>query len=67
MAKAKTLFHVYIQGWGDNEDQFYNFGTFSTKAKAEAELENLLQGWEADGESRDHVVWEITTAELDYI
>ena len=66
MAKSKQLFYVYMQGWGDNEDQFYCFGSYSTLAKAEARVEQLLQDWEKDGSSRDDVVYQITEDEMDY-
>ena len=66
MAKPKQLFYVYIQGWGDKEDQFYLMGTYSTRAKADAELEKLLQGWEADGLDRADVEWEISEGQLDF-
>jgi hypothetical protein len=59
MAKAKQVYIVQIQGWGDDEDEFYNMGTFSTRAKAEAGLEEMLQEWEDNGSDRDDVVYEI--------
>jgi len=59
MAKAKQVYIVMIQGWGDNEDEFYNMGTFSTRAKAEAGLEEMLQEWEDNDGDRADVVYEI--------
>lgn len=56
---------VQIQGWGDNEYAMYNVGAFSTRAKAEAALEDLLQQWEADGCDRDDVVYEIEPMTID--
>ena len=53
---------VYIaqaQGLGDNEDEFYNMGTYNTLAKAELGVEQLLEDWEADGNDREDVVYEI--------
>jgi len=62
MSKA---YIVQIQGWGDSEDEFYNMGAYSTRAKAEAALEDLLQQWEADGCDRDDVVYEIDVNTVD--
>ena len=53
------IYNVQVQGWGDREDEFYNMGTCSTRAKAEALVEELLQDWEADGQDRADVVYEI--------
>ena len=65
MAKAKQVHIVQIQGWGDDEYEFYNMGTFSTRAKAEAGLEDLLQQWEADGNDRDEVFYHIEPMTID--
>ena len=62
MSKA---YIVQIQGWGDSEDEFYNMGAYSTRGKAEAALEDLLQQWEADGCDRDDVVYEIDVNTVD--
>jgi hypothetical protein len=59
MSKAKQIFSVMIQGWGDEEDQFYNCGNYSSLAKAQAGLEAMLDEWAADGNDRDAVVFEI--------
>jgi hypothetical protein len=59
------VYIVQIQGWGDVEDEFYNMGTYSTRAKAEAALEEMLQQWEADGCDRDDVVYEIDVNTVD--
>ena len=56
---------VQIQGWGDREDEFYNCGTYSTRAKAETALEKMLQQWEADGGDRADVVYEIEPMTVD--
>jgi hypothetical protein len=55
----KTVYIVQIQGWGDREEEFYNCGTYATRKKAEAGVEECLQGWEADGGDRADVVYEI--------
>jgi len=62
MSKA---YIVQIQGWGDSEDEFYNMGAYSTRAKAEAALEEMLVQWEADGCDRADVVYEIEPMTID--
>ena len=47
------VYIVQVQGWGDSEDEFYNVGAYSTRARAEAALEELLDQWEDDGGERD--------------
>ena len=37
----------------------FRSGTFSTRAKAEAGVEELLESWESDGGDRADVVYEI--------
>ena len=59
------VYIVQVQGWGDSEDEFYNMGAYSTRAKAEAALEDLLEGWEADGGTKDEVVHEIEVITVD--
>jgi hypothetical protein len=59
------VYIVEVQGWGDDEDEFYNMGACSTQAKAEALVEELLAEWEEDGNDRDDVVWQIDEMELD--
>jgi len=61
----KKVYIVEVEGWGENEDEFYNMGTYSTLAKAEAKVEKLLTGWEEDGNDRVDVVWQIDEMELD--
>lgn len=61
----KKVYIVEVEGWGESEDEFYNMGTFSTLAKAEAKVEKLLKQWEEDGNDRDDVVWQIDEMELD--
>lgn len=59
------IYIVQVQGWGDREDEFYNMGTCSTRTKAEALVEELLQDWEADGQDRADVVYEIEEMTVD--
>jgi hypothetical protein len=59
------VYIVQIQGWGDSEDEFYNMGTYSTRAKAEAALEEMLVQWEEDGCDRADVVYEIDVNTVD--
>ena len=59
------VYIVEVEGWGESEDEFYNMGTYSTRAKAEAKVEKLLTQWEEDGNDRDDVVWQIDEMELD--
>ena len=59
------VYIVQIQGWGDSEDEFYNMGAYSTRAKAEAALEEMLHQWEEDGGDRDEVVYEIDVNTVD--
>lgn len=61
----KKVYIVEVEGWGESEDEFYNMGTYSTRAKAEAKVEKLLKQWEEDGNDRDDVVWQIDEMELD--
>lgn len=56
---------VMVQGWGDSEDEFYPCGAYSTRAKAEAGVEELLAQWEADGGDRADVVYEIEPMTVD--
>ena len=55
----QKVYIVQVQGWGDSEDEFYNMGAYSTRAKAEAALEEMLVDWEANGSDRADVVYEI--------
>jgi hypothetical protein len=61
----QKVYIVQVQGWGDSEDEFYNMGAYSTRGKAEAALEDMLQQWEADGCDRDDVVYEIDVNTVD--
>jgi hypothetical protein len=58
------VYIVQVQGWGDREDEFYNMGACSTPEQAEALVEELLVGWEEDGQDRADVVYEIEEMEL---
>ena len=59
------VYTLRIKGWGDSEDEMYSFGIFSTRKKAEARLEEMLEDWENDGNERDDVVWEIDEDKVD--
>ena len=59
MARAKVVYQLMIQGWGDREEEFYECGTYSTLKRAKEEMEKLLQEWEAGGSDRADVVYEI--------
>jgi hypothetical protein len=48
-AKMKKVYIVQVQGWGDDEDAFYNTGAYSTRKLAEQALADLLVQAEADG------------------
>ena len=61
----KKVYIVQVQGWGDREEEFYNMGACSTRAKAEKLVEELLQQWEADGCDRADVVYEIEPITVD--
>jgi hypothetical protein len=65
MSSGQKVYTVMIQGWGDDEDEFYSFGVYSTEDKAQARVEELLKGWEEDGFDRNDVVWEIEESVLD--
>jgi len=45
----KTVYIVQVQGWGDDEDAMYNVGAFSTRAKADAHIKQLIADAETDG------------------
>jgi hypothetical protein len=38
----QKVYIVQVQGWGDDEDAFYNTGAYSTKEKADAALAELV-------------------------
>ena len=45
----QKVYIVQVQGWGDDEDAMYNTGAYTTRAKAEQALADLLADAEADG------------------
>ena len=45
----QKVYIVQVQGWGDDEDAMYNVGAFSTRAKADAHIVELVAQAEADG------------------
>lgn len=59
------LFTVFVRGFGDLEDAYYACGTFSTKDKAEARVEVLLDEWAEDGFEREDVDYYIEEHKLD--
>ena len=61
----EKVYIVQVQGWGDSEDEMYNVGAFSTRARAEAHVKVLLETWEEDGGDRDDVVCEIEVITVD--
>jgi hypothetical protein len=44
----QKIYIVQVQGWGDDEDAFYNTGAYSTKAKADEALAQLVAQAQAD-------------------
>ena len=57
----KTVFVVQGQGFGDDEDAFYNIAAFSTLALAEAHIAELqLQ----DAEDDNEFVYDVDTVTL---
>jgi len=57
------VYVLQVQGWGDDEDAFYNTGVYSTKAKALAAEKTLLKEAAADG--MPDAVTQIEALELD--
>ena len=45
----KTVFGVQAQGFGDDEDAFYNIAAFSTQKLADAHIAELEEQDEAEG------------------
>ena len=45
----KTVFVVQAQGFGDDEDAFYNIAAFSTQKLADAHIAELEEQDEAEG------------------
>jgi len=44
----QKIYIVQVQGWGDDEAAFYNTGAYSTKAKADEALAQLVAQAQAD-------------------
>jgi hypothetical protein len=57
----KTIFVVQAQGFGDDEDAFYNIAAFSTLALADAHIAELEEQDEAEDNS---FVYEVDTVTL---
>ena len=47
----QTVFIVQAQGFGDDEDAFYNIAAFSTQKLADAHIAELEEQDEAEGNS----------------
>jgi hypothetical protein len=47
----QTVFVVQAQGFGDDEDAFYNIAAFSTQKLADAHIAELEEQDEAEGNS----------------
>ena len=60
------VYIVQVQGWGDNENEFYNVGAFSTRAKAEADVKKLLALWKEDNGDEADMVHSIVEMLVDY-
>lgn len=50
---------LLVQGWGDNESEFYPMGVYKSKAKAEWAMDEMLDQYENDGNDRDSVEFDI--------
>jgi hypothetical protein len=59
----KKVYIVQVQGWGDDEDAMENMGAFSTRAKADAHIKQLLKQALADG--LDDVVTDVEVMTVD--
>lgn len=55
------VYVVQIQGWGDDEDHFYDVGLYPTKEKAEQSLREMIDNWVKQGGEEDEVVNKIVT------
>jgi hypothetical protein len=60
-ADMKTIFVVQAQGFGDDEDAFYNIAAFSTLALADAHIAELEEQDEVEDNS---FVYEVDTVTL---
>jgi hypothetical protein len=59
----KKVYIVQVQGWGDDENAFYNISGHSTRKLADSALKTLLAEALADG--LDNVVTEIEVLSID--
>lgn len=59
----QKVYIVQVQGWGDDEDAFYITGAYSTRALAEAAVEQLIA--EAADDGLDDVVTDIEVVSVD--
>lgn len=44
----QKVYVLQAQGWGDNEDEFYNIGVYSDRIYAETAQRNAEVEWHAD-------------------
>jgi hypothetical protein len=59
----QKVYIVQVQGWGDDEDAFYNTGVYSSRVNAETAQRNLIA--EALEDGLEDVVTDIEEMELD--
>jgi hypothetical protein len=59
----KKVYIVRVQGWGDDEDAFEITGAYSTRAKADAAVAQLIADALADG--LDDVVTDVEVVTVD--
>jgi hydroxylamine reductase (hybrid-cluster protein) len=57
------VYIVKVQGWGDDEDAFYNISGHSTRKLADKALKELLKQAKADG--LDDVVTDVEVLSID--
>jgi hypothetical protein len=59
----QKVYIVKVQGWGDDEDAFYNTGAYSTRKLADKAIKKLLKQALADG--LDDVVTDVEVISID--
>jgi len=59
----QKVYILTVQGWGDDEDAFYNTGVYSSRVNAETAQRNLIA--EALEDGLEDVVTDIEEMELD--
>ena len=59
----QKVYILTVQGWGDDEDAFYNTGVYSSRENAETAQRNLIA--EALEDGLEDVVTNIEEMELD--